>query len=363
MINDFRKSLSKKIIRGYKLNEDVNVYLFNYGIGVFSIRDENFIVNKERFAKDYCYDRREKHKNLCEFTHDYSDIMKKCINITRELYRKVFGKFRISANEEWQSKGISYVMTASFLEKQNFKIDENSRDDLKTLKILLEPSLAGEEDSLVSPFEKDKDNPYKEDLVHIEIPCNFDNKRVKGLYISWAALIVINDKITDEYINFIDSLEVDLQSLWMYIYCEYEDIRNRVENVKLKILPSELRKIKNRVLKLYNEFKHLDDTSMSDYVQKIRNELIRTSGLEEEKNKFLEYIDCCIEDAESLKIEVSKKYSWLSEILLFIIAYIDIVATIYTNFLKTESESVNSIMGIMAFVAFVLGIVLIIKKG
>lgn len=79
----------------------------------------------------------------------------------------------------------------------------------------------------------------------------------------------------------------------------------------------------------YNEFKSVDDTSAPAYITRLRDELIRTSGINAYANKYIEYIEFCITETESINAEKQKKYSWLNEILLFIIAFIQIAPMIY----------------------------------
>ena len=62
---------------------------------------------------------------------------------------------------------------------------------------------------------------------------------------------------------------------------------------------------------------------------RLRNELIRTSGIDSYADKYIEYIEYCITETESINAEKQKKYSWLNEILLFIIAFIQIAPMIY----------------------------------
>ena len=61
----------------------------------------------------------------------------------------------------------------------------------------------------------------------------------------------------------------------------------------------------------------------------VRNELINTSGIDHEKDNYVEYINFCIDETESHESEQQRKYSVMNEVLLFIIAFIQIAPMLY----------------------------------
>ena len=90
--------------------------------------------------------------------------------------------------------------------------------------------------------------------------------------------------------------------------------------------------------------------------------MIITSGVLEEVEKYKLNISSMIEYKELIRNESRKKYSWISESLLFLIAYIDISNTIYSEFIKGSVAQNQKIIFILWFIILITSIVLIIKK-
>ena len=65
-ISGFLKSISADIILKVSLQENLTVYIFSYGVGVFVITDEKFIGG-EKYAVEYCEYRKNEHKKILEF--------------------------------------------------------------------------------------------------------------------------------------------------------------------------------------------------------------------------------------------------------------------------------------------------------
>ena len=79
----------------------------------------------------------------------------------------------------------------------------------------------------------------------------------------------------------------------------------------------------------YNEFVSNNDSSIPVYILEIRNELINTSGIANEKDNYVKYLDYCIDETESIESEKQRKYAVMNEVLLFIIAFIQIAPMLY----------------------------------
>ena len=158
-----------------------------------------------------------------------------------------------------------------------------------------------------------------------------------------------------------NSLEVDLQAMWFYTYCLYGNSKSIFD--KKGILASDLNRIENEFEILYNEFLSNDDSSCPQYVSDIRSELIETSGIKTEHDKFVKYIGYCTGEIEALEREHQRKYSWLNEILLFIIAFADIVTTLTVNFVVNFTLFWQVAYAVFSVFVFVFGILFIVKKG
>ena len=256
-------------------------------------------------------------------------------------------------------------MTVSYINTGN---DKNNYSDLSdigkhSLQIMLTPSLAHEEDSeIIKLLDIDKVNdPYDIDLDTLTEPQNMWASTNADIYISWASVIVIQNEIQPGYIGLINSLEVSLQAMWFYTYCLYKDLIDSHENKK--ILASALKRTENNYEQLFNEFLSNNDTSCPQYISDIKNKLVKTSGFIEEHDKYITQIHYRIEEIEAFEKEHQRKFAWLNESLLFIIAYVDIITTLTTTFFGDFSNAGQIVFTIAAAFIFILGLTFIVKKG
>ena len=225
---------------------------------------------------------------------------------------------------------------------------------------MLEPSIAHAEDSLIYSTAADSENSVEEiDLTELEEPHDWIRSSDYSVYISWAAVLLYTASSEKMSFSALEYLEVDLQAMWLYTYCLYENLKNY--NSGHKLLVSKLRSDLYRFKRKYNEFRNVDDSSAPAYITRLRDELIRTSGIEAYAEKYMEYIEFCITETESINAEKQKKYSWLNEILLFIIAFIQIAPMIYE--LMTGGYHDIQIMPVITMGIFVIiAIIIIILK-
>ena len=225
---------------------------------------------------------------------------------------------------------------------------------------MLEPGIVHQEDSLLIEDHDDytRFDPYSVGNLTNQTPANWMRSKDMGLYISWAAVIIYSNRIDDNSARYIEYMEADLQAMWMYVYCLYYAITHKKEKeMKVSDLKKELFSFK----RMYNDFADSSDSSVAEYFENIRNELIRTSGIEEEKEKYLEYLDFCIEDTMSLNEEKTRKYSVFSEILLFIIAYAQIAPLLY-HLLMGDYVILGTWQIVVIAAVAIVGTVLIIRK-
>lgn len=366
-IDKFHRSLSDKLICGYKINDSLLLFIYSYGVGVFSVMDSDFLFDgmESKYAIDYCKSRRVQHENFLNFKADASPLIKKFTSLFRTYYIKHHSIVRKSASAQWENNGLSYVMTVSYINTGN---DKNNYSDLSdigkhSLQIMLTPSLAHEEDSeIIKLLDIDKVNdPYDIDLDTLTEPQNMWASTNADIYISWASVIVIQNEIQPGYIGLINSLEVSLQAMWFYTYCLYKDLIDSHENKK--ILASALKRTENNYEQLFNEFLSNNDTSCPQYISDIKNKLVKTSGFIEEHDKYITQIHYRIEEIEAFEKEHQRKFAWLNESLLFIIAYVDIITTLTTTFFGDFSNAGQIVFTIAAAFIFILGLTFIVKKG
>lgn len=362
-ISGLLKCISADVLLKVNLQENLVVYIFSYGVGVFVIKDQEF-YGDEKYAVDYCEYRKNEHKKILEFRKmGISGVVGRIINDLRELLKNKKTPLRLSASSNWEYGGLSYVMTVSYIikhERPGCDYKELSEMQQKNLQIMLQPSLAHKEDTMaLSEAEVSADfNPYNFDVLKLPNPTNWIKSEDCSIYISWAAVVVCIKEYAGKYVDLIECMEVDLQAMWLYTYCQYVNLKFRSSQ---KLSTSELKKEKFHFQRKYNEFKSNDDSSVPVYMVEIRNELIATSGIDEQKKEYVEYLDYCIDETESYEAEQQRKYSVLNEILLFIIAFIQIAPMLY-DFMIGEYQDIVIWPVIVLVLIVLIAIWLIIRK-
>lgn len=360
-----QKSISDDIVLKATVSDDICLYIYAYGVGVFTIRDDPYQITGERFAVEYCRERKQAHHSILKFQHRFSPILRGLIEGIRRVVRKSGKKARVrkTANEQWENQGISYVMTVSFIQSENFESNYSEMPEIekRNLHILLEPSIAHAEDSLVvsiGPHKPDSD-PYSFDMEQVEPQKNLIKSKGSGLYISWAAVVAYIGEGENDYLNLLESLEVDLQAMWLYTYCLNYDLRHT--SPKEKRPASALKRDLFEFRRCYNGLLGRGDSSMPAYMSAVQEALIESSGIKTEKEKYIEYLQYCIDETESVDLEHQKKYSWLNEILLFLLAFLQIAPMAY-HFLLGEYTGLVWWPIIVLTVFIVIGVIIIIRK-
>lgn len=353
---------SKDIALRFLIDENIRLYIYTFGIGVFAIKDSDYLIVNDKYAVDYCERRKTTHHDLLNGTHIFSNKILSVIQMLRECIRTNHKIIRITADENWENHGLSYVMTVSAIQISSlakFGYQDLSEIEKRNLMIMLEPGIAHQEDTLLfdSGISAECIDPYSIEITNHH-PTNWLKSNDAGLYISWAAVVIYANHIADESIKYLEYLEVDLQAMWMYVYCMYYVISHcNQKQMKMSVLKKELFSFK----KMYNEFTSSNDSSVAEYFINIRNELIRTSGIEKEKEKYVEYLEYCIEETLSLNEERSRKYTIISEILLFIIAYAQIIPLLY-HLLVGDYVNLNALQIFVIIAIGLISTILIVRK-
>ena len=125
---------------------------------------------------------------------------------------------------------------------------------------------------------------------------------------------------------------------------------------------TQTKKIKYNFQRRYNEFLSDNDSSIPVYIGEIRGEMINTSGIDREKNNYMEYIDFCIDETESREMEQQRKYSVMNEVLLFVIAFVQIAPMLYSAMLG-EYNDLQLWPIIVMIVLVIVAIFLIVRKS
>lgn len=112
---------------------------------------------------------------------------------------------------------------------------------------------------------------------------------------------------------------------------------------------------------MFHEFKRISDSSLPSYIIRIREELIKTSRLDEYAMSYQSELQYLIAETNSMLVEKQKKYSWLSELLLFLITFIQIAPMLY-DVLSDGLPSLNILPSIIMIVIIIVAVIAIIRK-
>ena len=364
-----QESILKGLSVGLGISDHLSAYIYDNGICVFVVEEETiaFKDDYERFSIRYGENRKRAHSALFKWEHDDSQIIWDVIAYLRNIVKVNTPKnvsLRKSGNERFENKGLSYIMTLSMFDINPELVNSNRFSSypewLKSnIYALLDPAVLYLEDS--SKFESATDVKFDLNRLLKELEINqdlndYERHRHLSTYMSWAAVTAfgqLQEVDKEEY----TALEVQLQSDWFYIYCLdkcLDDLNNpnRKDVVEIQRQSYEIDLLENR---LYD----FDDSSMPTRILDIQKGLVNTSGLEGNIQHLQRKIRFILE-RERLNSELKqKRLGQSTEILLFVIAFIEIAPTVaeYGNNLYPNFGTVAN------FLIVILGIVLLSRKN
>lgn len=364
-----QSSILKGALLAFQVSNYVSAYLYATGICVIVVKENeiDFQSNLERFSIPYGENRKKAHTAFFKWQHDTSSIIWNVIADLREIVRAHTSSkisLRKSASEQFENKGLSYIMTLSMFniskEIVNSTGFKNYPDWLKSnIYALLDPAVLYLEDS--SKFESSENIGFDltKILNELEIDENltdYERHRHINTFMSWAAVTVFGQLQSADIEEYV-ALEIQLQSDWFYVYC-LDKCLDGVEHPTKKDIITIQRKHYEIDL-LDNRLLDFDDSSMPARILDIQKGLVETSGLSENIRHLQRKMQYILE-RERLDSELRQKHlGQSSEILLFIIAFIEIAPTVveYGNLLYPN------VGFILSMLIIIVGIVLLVRKN
>ncbi|MDR1033681.1 MAG: hypothetical protein LBL41_02795 [Bifidobacteriaceae bacterium] len=346
--------------------DSVHYYVFTSGICVCVIFDDTQEINENNrhFAIEYCVDRKVKHEELFAWKHKHSSRISAIIEELRNIVQGNEKTVRTSGLNTFEHRGLSYVMTLSLLASEHNKpygwahLPEWFR---RNVSCMLDPEMLLLEDS--RNFAHSHDDVYNEQLsileqVDIIEPVNYETRAHLATFISWSAVLVfgnIKDYDIEEYV----ALEIELQKNWFYIYCTETMLESRSDNEQGKVDVVKLRKLQYE-LELYEDnLREFKDSSLPTRILKIQEGLLESSRILSNLNRVKRKLECLIE-ATLLEAQLKqKKLNQTVEILLFVIAYIQIAPIVFEFLAPYTGVSVANLL--LALVALAGGVLLLAK--
>lgn len=374
-VGSFMEGLGGGCIGSYEYHKRMRLYLYRFGIGVFVFCDPDLDASSPHFALSVCASRRRAHNDLLSERHPLSKIVARTVRAVRqgcggvELTR-VGARFarhracsdapvRVTALPSWNPNhlsdvrsGLLYVLTFYLCDVEELRgCWRGVRDGLgfKNLMILLQPSLAHEEDSSFSRLEPSytEDEIYQlEDFKMMTSPKDWSKLADLHVFMSWATVLVIAERSSTnlEAIELIEAMEANLQAMWMYTYCLSEDIKSvSVEHASLTALLESYNAYKFNM----SRFKSLDDASVPEYVSTLQTGLVETSGLVQQENLLSGAVET-LEDLISARDERHRTMSGrVSELLLFFLALTQLPAMLDAFVKGDYGDAAAGYIGIM----------------
>lgn len=364
-----QSSILKGVSLFFMIRDNISAYLYSNGICVIVVEENkiSFQNNFERFSIPYGENRKKAHSAFFKWEHDYSPVIWDVIAELRGIVRAHAPKkttLRKSASEEFENKGLSYIMTLSMFDVSKEIINstsfKNYPDWLKSnIYALLDPAVLYLEDS--SKFESATEVDFDLSKILSELEINedltdYERHRHINTFMSWAAVTIfglLQDIDREEY----TALEVQLQSDWFYVYCLDKSLDDFSNPTKKDVV--DIQRQHYEIDLLDNRLFDFDDSSMPTRILDIQKGLVETSGLAgniQHLQRKMQYIL----EREHLDSELRQKHLGQStEILLFIIAFIEIAPTVieYGNSFYPNAGVAAS------FFIILLGIILLIRKN
>lgn len=337
-ISPRQQSIIKDCFMALDIDTGLSAYIYNNGICVITIEDTpvSFAEDHQTFSIAYGDNRKKAHSQLFKWCHPASQQIDELIKSLRGIIisnNKKNQTLRISASEDFENKGMSYVMTLSLFNLSKELLPAHGYKNyprwLKTnICAMLDPALLYLEDS--SKFESANEVEFdiKRILSELEVEeelRDYEKHRHVDTYMSWAAVLVIGDlQHTD--IEEYTALEVQLQCDWYYVYCMEKSLEGINPKSKTKII--DYQKCSYELDVLENRLYDFDDSSMPARILEVQKGLVKSSSLQDNINHLQRKLQYLLE-REKIDFDMrQKKVGQSTEVLLFVVAFVEVAPTI-----------------------------------
>lgn len=199
-------------ILGIKCSDRLYFYLFADGVGVFSYQDDcvEFASVEALDAESVLTERRNAHRGILSHTHPISRQLDDVVDAIRNLEKRK--KRRKTSYNEWESGGLSYVMSFYLLYSERNIIDNPGVQEwLGNLLFTDRHTYFG---AVSDYFEHEKRDQI---LKNIDVLNNIH------VCHSWATMIALGELPPEHRVYYME-LEVVLQHIWMYAYITEQNI-------------------------------------------------------------------------------------------------------------------------------------------
>ena len=326
-LSNHQKKLMPKCKVAGSLTDKIRFGIFENGICVFAIEDDNVVFKDEdHFSAEYCLDRKKKHQELRNGTHSSSYILNNFIKKLREFARTTTNKKpRITASPDFENGGMSYVMTLTYLKAEDEEVLEIDRHLMlkKNIIAILNPTtilLEDYDDSNPTTYAEIKRNI--EDLDADETLKNYEQRQHIRTFMSWSSVVVLGALKDPDHRDYM-MMEISLQSNWYEIYClEYCMPKTITEAEKDKLSMMDLQKAGNEAEMFIDEIDDIRFSELPSRYVEIQEGLVETSGLLQIAQRYEKKMKNVSEMMKTKNQERQRRFGLSSELLLFFIAMV-----------------------------------------
>jgi hypothetical protein len=332
------------------VSEQIQCRLFDYGIGVFIIKDLKAMHSEkaEKEFKEYavCKAYYEKKVEQKEILNDSDTEVHPIFLIMNKIWSLKKGGIRsYSSDPVYKHKGLSYVLTIYHILDENINIHEDRNIDL-----LMNPSIMSE------ILNEDKWNDIKNRIASyrpIGYKCDEYNES-SSVISSWSAVAVIEKRKT-QVVDSIIRYETSLQSAWFL----FDALSDNLENVKLTDL--ELQRCKSTATNVYLDTSNILSANMCTNEKNAMKNIYATSGLDAGKEKCFLLLENRISIEKAKMSSRQSVYGIITEILLVAFTLIQIYEPI-RNFLTGTLTRDDLVVSIIMLIALSVSSVFIVRK-
>lgn len=337
-ISELMENITMGACLAKRLSDNVSLYIYNYGVGVFVIWDaQPFKSNDKDFGIRFSRSRSNTHHAIYNNNHAASSLMRKVMDTIWKSLKK--RRLRKTIDAEWGLKnvrGLLYAMTVDYLESPK-EIANYTVLDKKNLCIILNPSIAGVEDrySEVAKIESSQFvniglgtiDPYQHINIDMLSDGNTTNDDV-SVYSSWATTLVCTKENNEKIKILFECFQVELQAFWFYTY-----IMTKMQYTRAKYSEiTAIRKLLFDYSELARTFEESYIMKIPFYLQKIWGNMIDTSFINSHILSAKNNLQHQIDSIESKIHGNQYHYMKITNILVLIIAYIQIAPFVYGFF-------------------------------
>jgi len=324
--NHQKKLMPKCKILGM-LSDKIRFSIFENGICVFAVEDENILFNdQEYFSAEYCLDRKRKHQELRNGTHQFSRVMEEFVEKLRAFVRsRSKNKMRMSGSSDFENGGMSYVMTLTLLKTEDHDVLDIDKHVMlkRNIVAILNPTtilLEDYDDSNPTTYNEVKKNI--KDLDTDDELKDYEQRRHICTYMSWSSVVVLGDYEDSDYEDYM-LMESSLQSNWYEVYCLEACMPKTIKEAERdKLSMMDLQRAGNEAEMFIDEIDNIRFSELPSRYVDIQEGLVETSGLIQIAKRYEKKMNNVSEMMKTKNQERQRRFGLSSELLLFFIAMV-----------------------------------------